>query len=383
MQVYLDHHATTAVDERVLARMLPYFREHFGNAASRSHVFGWRAEEAVDAARAHVANLIGATAQEIVFTSGATESNNLALLGVGDQFGNNNCHVITQATEHKAILDCCKVLQKRGVEVTILPVDKAGRVDAAQVQAALKPNTRLVSIMAVNNEIGTVQPLAEIGQICRKAGVWFHVDAAQAAGIIDLHVDKLCIDMLSLSGHKMYAPKGIGALYVRRRNPRVTLSAQMHGGGHERGMRSGTLNVPGIVGLGEASRLAKAELPERIAHLLDLRTRLFERLNAELDSVVVNGSMDNRHPGNLNLAFARVEGEALILALREVAVSSGAACASATLEPSHVLAAIGVPSELAHSSVRFGMGRENTREEIDFVAELVIGKVRKLRHNKR
>ena len=379
-RIYLDHHSTTPVDPRVLEAMLPWFGEKFGNAASRTHAFGWEAEEAVEKARGEVAALIGAAAKEIVWTSGATESDNLAIKGVLHFHRARGNHVVTVATEHKAVLDSCKALARDGLaEVTILKPDSRGFVSAQQVAAALTDKTVLVSIMHANNEIGVVQPLAEIGRVCRERGVLFHTDAAQSAGRIAIDVDAMSIDLLSLSAHKCYGPKGIGALYVRTKNPRVRLTAQMDGGGHERGMRSGTLNVPGIVGMGAACRIARAEMPEEGARLLALRERLREKLFSGLDQLTVNGDLVQRLPGNLNVSFAHVEGESLMMGLREIAVSSGSACSSATLEASYVLRAIGVGDELAHSSIRFGLGRFNTGEEIDYAATRVIAEVGRLR----
>ncbi|HET6347138.1 MAG TPA: IscS subfamily cysteine desulfurase [Myxococcota bacterium] len=379
LPIYMDNHATTAVDPRVLERMLPYFSEHYGNAASRSHGFGWRAEEAVAAARGQVAGAIGAAAREIVFTSGATEANNLALFGVMAAYASKGEHLVTQATEHKAVLDVCAALEKRGCTVTTVPVDAQGRVDPEAVARAMTPRTVLVSIMQVNNEVGTVQPLAEIGAVCRAAGVLLHTDAAQGVGRVPLDVRRLPVDLVSLSAHKIYGPKGVGALFVRRRDPRVSLLPQMHGGGHENGLRSGTLNVPGIVGFGEACRLMAAQGAEETARIRGLRDRLQERIVGGAGDVTLNGHPTERHPGNLHLSFGFVEGEALILALRDVAVSSGSACTSATLAPSYVLRAMGVSEELAHSSIRFGVGRFNTEEEIDYVGGLVLDKLRKLR----
>jgi cysteine desulfurase len=361
----MDHHATTAVDERVLARMLPYFREAYGNPASRNHAFGWAAEAAVDAARAQVAGLIGATAREITFTSGATESNNLALFGTVTA----GQHVVTQATEHKAVLDPVAELRRRGAEVTVVGVGDDGRVDPEAVEAALRPHTVLCSIMHCNNEIGTIQPIEDIGRRCRARGVWFHTDAAQ---LVPRSVE--WIDLCSLSAHKMYGPKGIGALYVRRRDPRVTLRPLFLGGGHERGLRSGTLNVPAIVGFGAACELALEPQPDVAA----LRDRLWAGLSAAIHGVHANGSMRHRHPGNLHVSFDNVEAEALILSLRDVAISSGAACASVTLEPSHVLKAVGLSPQHTHNSVRFGLGRHTTDEEVDTVIAKVVAAVRTL-----
>lgn len=379
-RIYLDHHSTTPVDPRVLEAMLPWFGEKFGNAASRTHAFGWEAEEAVEKARGEVAALVGAAAKEIVWTSGATESDNLAIKGVLHFHRARGNHVVTVATEHKAVLDSCKALARDGLaDVTILKPDSKGFVSADRVSAALTDKTVLVSVMHANNEIGVVQPLADIGRACRERGVLFHTDAAQSAGRLAIDVDAMSIDLLSLSAHKCYGPKGIGALYVRSKHPRVRLTAQMDGGGHERGMRSGTLNVPGIVGMGAACRIARAEMPEEAARLLALRERLREKLFSGLDQLTVNGDLEQRLPGNLNVSFAHVEGESLMMGLREIAVSSGSACSSATLEASYVLRAIGVGDELAHSSIRFGLGRFNTEEEIDYAAARVIAEVGRLR----
>jgi cysteine desulfurase len=377
--IYLDNHATTPIDPRVLDAMMPYLTNRFGNAASRNHSFGWEAEKAVEDARRKIGDLIGATGKEIVFTSGATESDNLALKGVAEMYAERGNHLITATTEHKAILDTCKRLEKRGCRVTYLPVGKDGLVDLDQLRDALTDQTILVSIMYANNEIGVVQPVAEIGRICRERGVLFHSDAVQAVGKIPVDVGADSIDLLSISAHKIYGPKGVGALYVRRRNPRVQLTAQMDGGGHERGMRSGTLNVPGIVGLGEACAICKHEMAEEASRLAALRDRLRAKLEAGLDEVYVNGSWEHRLPHNLNMSFAYVEGESLLMGMNDVAVSSGSACTSATLEPSYVLKALGVGDDLAHTSIRFGLGRFNTEAEVDYVANRVIEVVRKLR----
>jgi len=378
LPIYLDNHATTPVDPRVLEAMLPYFTQEFGNAASRNHVFGWHAEEAVEKARGEIAALIGAAGKEIVFTSGATESDNLAIKGAAEFHREKGNHVITCQTEHKAVLDSCKRLEKQGFEVTYLPVEKDGRVDPARLAAAMTERTILVSIMLANNEIGVVHPVAELGQVVKAKGALFHIDAVQGVGKVPFDVETAHADLVSLSAHKMYGPKGIGALYVRRR-PRVRLAPIIDGGGHERGMRSGTLNVPGIVGFGRACALAQAEMAAEGARLLALREKLRRRLQESLPETYVNGSLEHRVAGNLNLSFAYVEGEALMMALKDVAVSSGSACTSASLEPSYVLRALGIGEELAHTSIRFGLGRFNTEEEIDYVAELVIDKVRKLR----
>ncbi len=379
LPIYMDHHSTTPVDPRVLERMLPFFSEDFGNAASRSHAFGWKAEEAVEAARQLIAKLIGATSREIAFTSGATESNNLALFGIVDAYAIQGDHVVTQATEHKAVLDACKVLERRGTQVTYLPVDEYGRVEAQAVRDALTEKTVLVSVMHANNEVGTLQPVAEIGAICHQAGVLFHCDAAQSVGKIPFNVGEMNVDLASVSAHKMYGPKGVGVIYLRRKNPRVKVTPLIHGGGHERGVRSGTLNVPAIVGFGEAARLAAQEQQAEGERVGRLRDRLQEAVTSRLPGVRVNGHPTERLPGNLNLSFEAVDGEALILALKEVAVSSGSACTSATLEPSYVLAAMGVSSELAHASIRFGLGRGTTGEEVDFVADRVVEATTRLR----
>jgi cysteine desulfurase len=376
----MDNNSTTPVDPRVLEDMLPYFTTKFGNAASRSHKFGWEAEEAVDYARERIARLIGAKdGKEIVLTSGATESDNLALKGVAEFYKDKGNHLITTVTEHKAILDTCKRLEKQGFEVTYLGVDKVGRVDPQDVRKAIGPKTTLVSIMLANNEIGTVQPLEEIGQITRERGVLLHTDAVQGVGKIDFDVQKMNVDLASISAHKMYGPKGVGALYVRRSKPRVRLVAQMDGGGHERGMRSGTLAVPLIVGFGKACDILANEGKAEAVRMVSLRERLRTRVMDQLDEVYLNGSAEHRLPGNLNLSFNFVEGEGLMMAIKDVAVSSGSACTSTSLEPSYVLRALGVGDELAHSSIRFGLGRFNTEEEVDYVADLVVGKVRRLR----
>jgi cysteine desulfurase len=377
--IYLDNHATTRVDPRVVEAMLPYFTESFGNAASRNHEFGWVAEQGVENARKQVASLIGASPKEIIFTSGATESNNLAIKGVAEMYAEKGNHIITAATEHKAVLDTCKKLEKQGFRITILPVKGDGLVDLDMLREAITDKTILVSIMYANNEIGVVQPVAEIGKICRERGVLFHTDAVQAVGKIPVDVNADNIDIASLTAHKVYGPKGVGALYVRRRNPRVQLTAQMDGGGHERGMRSGTMNVPAIVGLGEACAIAQREMAAEIEHSRSLRDRLKARLEAGLDEVYVNGSMEHRLPGNLNISFAYVEGESLLMGISDVAVSSGSACTSATLEPSYVLKALGLGDEIAHSSIRFGIGRFNNQEEVDYVADKLIDVVTKLR----
>jgi cysteine desulfurase len=379
LPVYFDNHATTPVDPRVVDAMLPYFTEKFGNAASRNHEFGWKAEEAVENARGQIAKLINATPKEIVFTSGATESTNLAIKGVAEMYREKGNHIITQVTEHKATLDTCKRLEKYGYEVTYLPVEKDGRINLDELRRAITPKTILISIMYANNEIGVVQPIAEIGKIAKEKGVFFHVDAVQAVGKIPVDVQKDGVDLMSISGHKIYGPKGVGALYVRRKNPRVQLAAIIDGGGHERGMRSGTLNVPGIVGLGKACELCQNEMAEEAAKLGRLRDRLKESIMSRLDETYINGSMTHRLPHNINISFAYVEGESLLMGINDVAVSSGSACTSATLEPSYVLKALGVGEDLAHTSIRFGIGRFNTQEEVDYVADRVVDTVTRLR----
>jgi cysteine desulfurase len=379
LPIYMDYHATTPMDPRVFEAMKPYFLQTFGNAASRNHSFGWEAEEAVEKSRKQIASLIGATAKEVVFTSGATESNNLALKGVAEMYAEKGNHIITAATEHKAILDTCKRLEKHGVRVTYLAVQQNGLVDLDQLQAAITDKTILISIMYANNEIGVIQPIAELGRIAKSRGVLLHTDATQAVGKVPVNVIKDNVDLMSLSGHKMYGPKGVGALYVRRKSPRVQITAQMDGGGHERGMRSGTLNVPGIVGLGEACALCQAEMSEESKRMAFLRDKLMHKLQSELDETYINGTMEHRLPNNLNISFAYVEGESLLMGINDIAVSSGSACTSATLEPSYVLKALGAGDDLAHSSIRFGLGRFNTEEEVDYVAAKVIDVVKKLR----
>jgi len=379
MPIYMDNHATTRMDPRVFDAMKPYYLEIFGNAASRNHSFGWEAEEAVEKARKQIADLIGATPKEIVFTSGATESNNLAIKGIAEMYAERGNHIITQATEHKAVLDTCKRLEKEGVRVTYLPVKTDGLVDLNQLREAITDKTILISIMYANNEIGVVQPMAEIGKIAKEKGVLVHSDAVQAVGKIPVNVNKDGIDVLSLTAHKLYGPKGVGALYVRRRNPRVQITAQMDGGGHERGMRSGTLNVPGIAGLGAACEIANREMPEETKRLSFLRDKLKNRLMNDLDECYINGSVEHRLPHNLNISFAYVEGESLLMGINDIAVSSGSACTSATLEPSYVLKALGAGDDLAHSSIRFGIGRFNTEEEVDYVGNKVAEVVKKLR----
>ena len=379
MPVYFDNHATTPLDPRVLDAMMPYFTSQFGNAASRNHAFGWEAEEAVEKARKQIADLIGASAKEIVFTSGATESNNLAIKGVAEMYAERGNHIITAATEHKAILDTCKHLEKQGYRITYLGLEPDGLIDLEKVKAAITDKTILISVMYANNEIGVVQPIREIGKLAKEKGILFHTDAVQAVGKIPVNVIKDNIDLLSLSGHKIYGPKGVGALYVRRKGPRVQLSSQMDGGGHERGMRSGTLNVPGIVGLGEACAICQREMADEAKRLAAMRDRLKGLLEDALDETFINGTMEHRLPNNLNMSFAYVEGESLLMGINDVAVSSGSACTSATLEPSYVLKALGIGDDLAHTSIRFGLGRFNTEAEVDFVAGRVISVVRKLR----
>jgi len=379
LPIYMDNHSTTQVDPRVFETMKPYFLEDFGNAASRNHSFGWTAEEAVEKARKQIAELIGATAKEIIFTSGATESNNLALKGTAEMYADRGNHIITQVTEHKAVLDTCKRLEKSGIRVTYLPVRPDGLIDLEQLSGAITDKTILISVMYANNEIGVIQPMKEIAEIAKKRGVLLHSDAVQAVGKIPIDVIADGIDLLSLTAHKLYGPKGCGALYVRRRNPRVQVIAQMDGGGHERGMRSGTLNVPGIVGLGAACDIAGKEMAEESERLTVLRDRLKDRLLQGLDEVYVNGTMEHHLPNNLNVSFAYVDGEGLLMGLHDVAVSSGSACTSATLEPSYVLKALGAGDELAYSSIRFGLGRFNTEAEVDYVGNRVIEVVQKLR----
>jgi cysteine desulfurase len=379
-RIYLDNNATTPCDPRVVQAMLPYFTEKFGNAASRSHEYGWEAEEAVETARGQVARVIGADPKEIIFTSGATESNNIAIKGVAAMYADKGKHIITQVTEHKATIDPCKYLEEKGYRVTFLPVDKQGMVDVQQIRDAMTPDTVLVSIMHGNNEIGTLQPIAEIGKLCKERGVLFHTDACQTFGKVPIDVEAMGIDLLSMSGHKIYAPKGIGALYVRRKKPRVRCEAVIHGGGHERGMRSGTLAVPNIVGLGTAAQICHENMAQEAAHVSAMRDRLWEKLRGAIDDIYLNGHPTLRTPTNLNVSFAYVEGESLMMGFHEVAVSSGSACTSASLEPSYVLKALGVGDELAHSSIRFSFGRFNTMDEVDYVADKVIATVNHLRN---
>jgi cysteine desulfurase len=380
LPIYMDNHATTPVDPRVLEAMMPYFTEKFGNAASRNHSFGWEAEEAVDRARGQIASLVNGKAKEIIFTSGATESDNLAIKGVVEFYKEKGSHVITCVTEHKAVLDSCRTLERQGrATVTCLPVDKYGMVDPEDVRKAITDKTVLITIMYANNEIGTIHPVREIARIAKEKGVIFHCDAVQAVGKIPVDVERDGIDLMSVSAHKIYGPKGVGALWVRSKNPRVRLTPIIDGGGHERGMRSGTLNVPGIVGFGMACELAQDEMAVEAKQLSDLRDRLHAGISERLDEVYLNGHPTERLPGNLNVSFAYVEGESLLMGINDVAVSSGSACTSATLEPSYVIRALGTNEELAHSSIRFGLGRFNTAEEVDYVSERVVKEVKRLR----
>ena len=378
-RIYLDYSATTPLDQKVVDAMLPYFTEIYGNAASRSHIFGWEAEEAVEKSRGHIANLIGATAKEIIITSGATEANNLALIGIAEMYASKGKHIITCLTEHKAIIDPAYYLQTKGYRVTFLEVDKDGVINLQELEEAICDDTILISLMAANNEIGTIHPIKEIGALAKKKGVFFHTDATQAVGKIPIDVQEMGIDLLSLSAHKMYGPKGVGALYIRRKNPKVRVTPIIHGGGHERGMRSGTLNVTGIIGLGEACRLCKENMTAEIEKTLVLRERLHKGLEEKIDFLVLNGHPTKRLPGNLNISFSYIEGESLMMGIEGIAVSSGSACTSASLEPSYVLRALGLEDELAHSSIRFSIGRFTTEEEIDEVVirmSTVIGKLR-------
>ncbi|MBN8530331.1 MAG: IscS subfamily cysteine desulfurase [Alphaproteobacteria bacterium] len=378
LPIYLDYQATTPMDPRVLDAMLPYFKEKFGNPHSRSHAFGWQAEDASEIGRGHVASLINASPKEIVFTSGATESNNLALKGVGEFYKDKRNHIITVVTEHKCVLDTCRHLEQKGFAVTYLPVQPNGLIDLEQFKAAITENTLIASVMAVNNEIGVIQPLAEIGKICREKGVFFHTDAAQAFGKIPLDVEAMNIDLMSISGHKIYGPKGIGALYVRRR-PRIRVAEQINGGGQERGMRSGTLPTPLVVGLGEAARLAKLEMTKDAEHVKRLSDKFLKAILDGVPDVVLNGDRVQRYPGNINLSFSYIEGESMIMAIKDLAVSSGSACTSASLEPSYVLRALGVEEEMAHTSIRFGIGRFTTEEEIDYAIKTVTKSINHLR----
>jgi cysteine desulfurase len=380
LPIYMDNHATTPVDPRVLEAMLPYFNATFGNAASRTHAFGWNAEAAVDDAREVIAKCIGASSgKEIVFTSGATEANNLAIKGAAEYYRSRGNHLVTTSIEHKAVLDSCKRLERQGFEVTYVDVEKNGIVDVGKIEKAITDKTILVSVMLANNEVGTIQPIAEIGKITRARSVLLHCDAVQGVGKTPFDVEKMNVDLASVTAHKIYGPKGIGALYVRRARPRVRLVSQMDGGGHERGNRSGTLNVAGIVGFAKACELMMSEGPEENARIKGLRDRLQRRLEAGLDELVLNGDAERRLAGNLNISFAFVEGEGLMMAIKDVAVSSGSACTSASLEPSYVLKAMGLDEDLAHSSLRFGIGRFNTEAEVDYVADLLVQKVKKLR----
>ena len=383
LPIYMDNHATTPLDPRVLEAMMPYLTGIFGNAASRNHSFGWEAEQGVEKAREQIARLIGCTAKEIVFTSGATESTNLAIKGVAEMYRERGNHIITEVTEHKATLDTCKRLEKSGFRVTYLPVMADGLIDLADLERAIvtegPDKTILVSIMYANNEIGVIQPIQAIGKLCHEKGVLFHCDAVQAVGKIPVNVLTDNIDLMSISGHKVYGPKGVGALYVRRRNPRVQISEQINGGGHERGMRSGTLNVPGIVGLGAACEIAQNEMADEAVREFELREYLRKKLENALDYTQVNGNMEHHLPGNLNMSFVYVEGESLLMGINDIAVSSGSACTSATLEPSYVLKALGLGDDVAHSSIRFGLGRFNTKAEVDYVSDKIINVVQHLR----
>jgi cysteine desulfurase len=376
--IYLDYQATTPVDPRVLEEMLPYFTEKFGNPHSRSHVYGWESEDAVEKARAEVAKLINADPKEIIFTSGATESNNLALKGAAHFYKKDKNHIITLVTEHKCVLDACRHLEKEGFEVTYLPVQNNGLIDLELLQKAISDKTVVVSVMGVNNEIGVIQPLAEIGKICRERGVFFHTDCAQAFGKIPLDVKAMNIDLMSISGHKIYAPKGVGALYVGRK-PRVRLEPLINGGGHERGFRSGTLPTPLIVGLGKAAEIAGRDMEKDYQHVKYLSDKFYNAITSKIPEVYLNGDLVKRYPGNLNLSFAYVEGESLIIAIKGLAVSSGSACTSASLEPSYVLRSIGVDEDLAHTSIRFGIGRFTTEEEIDKAIEIIVNNIERLR----
>ncbi len=377
LPIYLDYSATTPVDPRVAEKMIPYLVEKFGNPASRSHSFGWEAEAAVEEAREQVARLVNADSKEIVWTSGATESNNLAIKGAANFYSGKGKHLVTVKTEHKAVLDTCRELERQGFEVTYLDVREDGLVDLEVFKAALRPDTILVSVMFVNNEIGVIQPIAEIGEICREKGIIFHVDAAQATGKVDIDLSTLKVDLMSFSAHKTYGPKGIGALYIRRK-PRIRLEAQMHGGGHERGFRSGTLATHQIVGMGEAFRIAREEMAEENKRIGALRDRLLKGVS-DIDEVYINGDLEHRVPHNLNVSFAYVEGESMLMAIKDLAVSSGSACTSASLEPSYVLRALGRDDELAHSSIRFTLGRFTTEEEVDYAIKLLHEKIGKLR----
>ncbi|HAG52443.1 MAG TPA: IscS subfamily cysteine desulfurase [Alphaproteobacteria bacterium] len=379
MPIYMDYQATTPVDPRVVDKMMPYFSEIFGNAASRTHAYGWESEKAVETARKHIAELISADAKDIIFTSGATESNNLALKGAMDFYKDKGDHLITVATEHKCVIDTARYLKQQGKQLTVLPVDDAGRVNLEDLKNAITDKTVILSVMGVNNETGTMQDLKAIGKICKEHGVLFHTDAAQAFGKVELDVEDMGIDLMSISAHKIYGPKGIGALYVRRRKPRVRLTPLIHGGGQERGMRSGTLSTSLIVGFGEASRIAKEEMEPEANRLIELKKYMYNKLNEQLEEVYLNGSLEDGIPGNLNLSFAFIEGESLMMAIKGLAVSSGSACTSASLESSYVLKAMGKGDDLAHTSIRFGIGRFTTKEEIEIAVETVVREVNRLR----
>lgn len=376
--LYLDMQATSPVDPRVLDAMLPFYLDQFGNPHSRTHMYGWESDDAVEKAREQIGKLIGANPKEIIFTSGATEANNIAIKGVMHFYKEKKKHVITTQTEHKCVLDSCRHLQQEGFEITYLPVKKDGLIDLDEFKAAIRPDTGIVSIMLVNNEIGVIQPMAEIGEICRKNKIFLHTDAAQAAGKIPVNVDEMKVDLMSLSAHKLYGPKGVGALYMRRR-PRVRVEAQMSGGGQERGIRSGTVATPLVVGMGKACEIAMNEMKRDEEHVKRLTDRLYKGITSKLDGVIVNGSMEHRYAGNMNISFAYVEGESLLMGLKEVAVSSGSACTSASLEPSYVLRALGVEEDMAHTSIRFGIGRFTTEEEVDRAVALTVDQVTKLR----
>ncbi len=376
--VYLDYQSTTPMDPRVFDAMIPYFNIHFGNPHSRNHIYGWKAEEALEESRAHVAKLIGSSEKEIIFTSGATESNNLAIKGLAEFYGDKKRHIVTLTTEHKCVLEACRYLETKGFEVTYLPVLVSGLVDLEALEKVLRPDTLLVSIMAVNNEIGVIQPLEKIGKMCRERGIFFHTDAAQAFGKIPLDVKRMNIDLMSISGHKIYGPKGIGALYVGKQ-PRVRLKAQIHGGGQERGMRSGTMPTPLCVGLGRAAQIAFNEMNQDHEHALALRNYLYEEIKKNLDDITLNGDLEQRISGNLNISFAGVEGEGAMAGVKNLCISSGSACTSASLEPSYVLRALGVDEEMAHSSLRLGIGRFTTREEVEIAAKLIIDAIKRLR----
>ncbi len=378
-RIYLDNNATSPLDPRVLDVMMPYLKDRYGNAASRNHSFGWEAEDGVEKAREQVATLIGASPKEIIWTSGATESNNIAVKGTAHMYRDKGKHIITQVTEHKAVIDPCKYLEQEGFRVTYLPVEKNGRINFQQLQEAVCDDTILISIMFANNEIGTIQPMSEIGALCKEKGIIFHTDATQAFGKIPIDVNAMGIDLLSCSGHKIYGPKGVGALYVRRKKPRVRCEAVLHGGGHERGMRSGTLNVPGIVGLGAAAEIAATEMESESKRLRELRDYMWDGLRSQLDEIYLNGDPDNMLPNTLNVSFAYVEGESLMMGFDNIAVSSGSACTSASLEPSYVLKSLGVGEDLAHSSIRFSLGRFTTKDEIDETVQKVVQTVNKLR----